>query len=94
MKSNSSSKFSHDEIKEAVINSLNKGDKIHISKKSRVPIVNAPAIFKGAYNHFIRVEANINNVIWETYTISYSELFIGDTVIHELDDMINSYQTT
>ena len=93
MKSNStSSKITLEEIKSAVMNSLNAGDKIHISKKSRVPIIKAPAVFKGAYNHFIRIEAHVNSTIWETFTISYSELFIGDAVIHELDDLLQNCQ--
>lgn len=80
-----------DQIKEIVKTSFNEGDTIHISKKCRIPIVNAPAIFKDAYNHFIRIEAFINNVTWETYTITYSELFTGDITIHELDDKMADY---
>jgi hypothetical protein len=66
------------------------GDVIHVSKKGRVPIDNSPAVFKGAYNHFIRIEAHVNNIVWETFTISYSELLIGDTVIHEIEDEVNN----
>lgn len=86
MKSLPNPTITPDKIKEVIINSLKTGDKIHISKKSRKPINKCPAIFKNAYNHFIIIETLVNENYKETNTISYSELYTGDTVIHELID--------
>lgn len=80
-------------IKDLIMTTFQNGDVIHISKKGRTPINNSPAIFKGAYNHFIRIEAHVNNIVWETFTISYSELYIGDTIIHELENEINELKS-
>ena len=77
-----------EDIREIIENHFQLEDRIHISKKRRSPIIKAPAIFKGAYNHFIRIKANINETYWETFTISYSELYTGETVIHELIDKL------
>ncbi|HEY8445169.1 MAG TPA: hypothetical protein VIK94_03450 [Bacilli bacterium] len=76
-----------EEIKEIIVNSLKPGDTIHITKKSRKPINNHPATFKGAYNHFIMIEALVNDSYLATFTITYSDLFTGDTIIHELLEM-------
>lgn len=83
-----SSIMSPDELKELIENSFKSGDKIHISKKSRKKLHEAPAVFKGIYNHFIRIEAPLNDVYNTIYTISFSDLYTGDTVIHELLDII------
>jgi hypothetical protein len=77
-----------EQIRELIFSSFKIDDKIHISKKRRLPIVNSPAIFKGAYNHFVMIQTHVNESYWETFTISYSELFTGDTIIHELSDLL------
>ena len=76
-----------DQIKTIVVNSFKPGDKIHISKNNRIPIINEPATFKGAFNHLITIEAAINNTM-RIFSITYTDLYTGNTVIHELSDQL------
>jgi hypothetical protein len=80
-------KITPDQIKTVILNLFKPGDQIHICKKSRKPIVDAPAIFISAYNHFITIEADINDSM-QTFTVTYSDLYTGDTVINELADKL------
>lgn len=91
---NISKKMSMEQIKDIVFESLTSGDKIHVTKKSRSPINDALATFKGAYNHFLCIEAYVNNSCLQNFTISYSELFTGETIIHELSDKFDSFEAS
>ena len=88
-----SSAVSPDELRDLIESSFKSGDKIHVSKKSRKKLHEAPAVFKGIYNHFIRLEAPLNEMYNTIYTISLSDLYTGDTVIHELLDLIKEEET-
>ncbi|HHU55093.1 MAG TPA: hypothetical protein GXZ48_00185 [Acholeplasmataceae bacterium] len=93
MKQVSNPMMTPEKIKEVIKSSLKAGDRIHITKKSRKPINNCPAIFKSAYNHFIIIETRVNDNYKETNTISYSELYTGEIVIHELFDKLSSVES-
>lgn len=87
-----SKRITPEQIKEIVMSSLKTGDKIHITKKSRNPINNAPAIVKGVYNHFIGIESYVNKTCCLNFTISYSNLYTEDVIIHELTDKIEDFE--
>ena len=80
--------MSPEELKELIETSFALGDKIHVSKKTKKKLFAAPAVFKGMYNHFIRIEKPVNELYNTMYTISFSDIYTGDTVIHELMDLI------
>ena len=81
-----------EQIKEIIMSTLKVGDKIHITKKSRNPINNALATIVGVYNHFISIEAYVNKTCCLNFTISYSNLFTEDTIIHEITDKITDIE--
>lgn len=83
-----SSLVSLEELKKLIESSFKSGDKIHVSKKTRKKLHSVPAVYKGMYNRFIRIEAPLNEVYNTIYTISLSDLYTGNTVIHELVDII------
>lgn len=83
-----SSLVSPEELKKLIESSFKSGDKIHVSRKTRKKLHSVPAVYKGMYNRFIRIEAPLNEVYNTIYTISLSDLYTGNTVIHELVDII------
>lgn len=83
-----SSLVSPEELKNIIETSFKSGDRIHVSKKTRKKLHSVPAVFKGLYNRFVRIEAPLNEVYNTIYTISISDLYTGNTVIHELVDLI------
>ncbi len=87
-----SNQITHDELKHILEDSLKNGDKIHLSNKNRKQLNSTPAVFRGIYNHFIRIETRINELYNTIHTISFSDIFTGITVIHELDDLIKEYK--
>ena len=91
--SNSIIKLTPDQIKSFILKSFKPGDKMHITKKSKDSISNEPVTFKSAFNHFITVEVNVNKYL-RTYTITYSDLYTGNTVIQELLDRLEDYPST
>lgn len=83
-----SSLVSPEELKNIIETSFKSGDRIHVSKKTRKKLHSVSAVFKGLYNRFVRIEAPLNEVYNTIYTISISDLYTGNTVIHELVDLI------
>lgn len=86
------SQISPDELKQILEDSLKEGDKIHLSNKNRKKLNGTPAVFRGIYNHFIRIETKINELYNTIHTISFSDIYTGNTVIHELEALIKEYK--
>ena len=86
--------MSPQELKTLIETNFKDGDQIHISTKVKKKLYSVPAIFKGIYNRFIRIETPLNEQYNTINTISLSDLYIGNTIIHELIDIINEEKCT
>ena len=64
-----------------------RNEEIHVdvhSKKPKINVINAPARIVGVYKNLFMLEA-VENGMKKSYTVQYTDLFIGKVKIKELE---------
>ena len=75
------------EIKLAIAEMYENNTKIHVNvhmKKPKINVDNATATITGVYKNLFRIETVENGAV-KSYTVQYTDLFIGGVSISELE---------
>ncbi len=76
-----------EQIRERIVELCESGAEIHVSVSSKRPkicVEDAPARICGAYKNLFRLET-VEQGLKKSYTVQYTDLFIGKVKIRELD---------
>ncbi len=74
-------------IKTAIVELYEKSVEIHVdvnSTRPKIHVENAPAKITGVYKNLFTIET-LENGLKKTYTVQYTDLFIGKVRIKELE---------
>ena len=75
------------DIKAKMTELYNKNVEIHVgvhSKRAKINVVSVPARITGIYKHLFMIET-MENGMKKSYTVQYTDLFIGKVKIKELE---------